>query len=66
MPIGYGRLTKMNSEAIIRIGHIQEDIDDILNMMRDDPYFACPKFNLEKMWNDLQNIILISIASEEV
>ena len=54
------------SQGIVRIKEIQSDIDDILNMMKDDPYFACPKFNLEKMWNDLQNVILTLIASEEV
>jgi len=56
----------MNSEVHIRISHIQEDINDILNIMEQDPHFACPKFNLEKMWNDLQSISLILIASEEV
>jgi len=55
-----------SAEAIMRIEAIQTDIDDILDMMRDDPYFACPKFNLEKMWNDLQNVTLTLIASEEV
>ena len=53
------------AEAIMRIEAIQTDIDDILDMMRSDTYFACPKFNLEKMWNDLQNVTLTLIASEE-
>ena len=34
------------TQAIARIEAIQTDIDDILDLMRDDAYFACPKFNL--------------------
>lgn len=54
------------TQAIARIEAIQTDINDILDLMRDDAYFACPKFNLEKMWNDLMNVTLTLIASEEV
>lgn len=65
MPIGFGGLTKMNKQ-IVALMTMQTKINDHLEFMGVDQFYAPSQFNLECWWNELEVIISALIASEEV
>ena len=64
MLIGFGGLTKMNKEIIKLLMHMQTKINDHLELMKDDQYYAVSEFNLEMWWNDLEHLISALVAFE--
>lgn len=44
---------------------IQTKINDHLNNMQEDPFYAIPGFSLELIWNELDQVISALAAYEE-
>lgn len=55
----------MNKDIIKLLMHVQTKINDHLELMKEDQYYAVPEFNLEMWWNDLEYVISALVASEE-
>ena len=43
---------------------MQTKINDHLELMKDDQYYAVSEFNLEMWWNDLEHLISALVAFE--
>ena len=56
----------MMSKEVKMLMLIQTKINDNLNNMSEDPFYAMSSFSLESIWNELEIIISSLIASEEV
>ena len=54
----------MNKDIIKLLMHVQTKINDHLELMKEDQYYAVPEFNLEMWWNDLEYLISALVASE--
>ena len=52
----------MIDKSIELLMHLQTKINDHLELMKDDQYYAVSEFNLEEWWNNLEFIISL-IAS---
>ena len=52
----------MIDKSIELLMHLQTKINDHLELMEDDQYYAVSEFNLEEWWNNLEFIISL-IAS---
>ena len=56
----------MINKEIVKLMTIQTKINDHLEFMNIDQFYAPSQFNLECWWNELEAIISALIASEEV
>ena len=54
------------NKQILALMAMQTKINDHLEFMNLDQFYAPSQFNLESWWNELEQIISALIASEEV
>lgn len=53
------------NKQILALMNLQTKMNDHLELMSEDKFYAVSQFSLEYWWNDLENIISALIASEE-